>query len=563
MGTQLSALKNSHGEGAERTHFAATEAALAAVLNKEEKTRSEKHKGPSALQVCSRLVRRSIHEAYYVSCRVLGQGSGGSIYGARSKLTGRECCIKFFQKNARSLGVTAARNTRLKIRNEINVHLRVDHPNIVRLLEIYEDEKQLAVVIEYCSGGDLFSHLSTRGRFPEQHVRPLVHQMLLVLCYLHAHNVVHRDLRLEKWVFATDRSQAGCAPGAPVPVGALKLVDLGHAKLWSEKTRRMEAACGSLPYASPDVLVGGYTQACDLWSLGVMTYMLLCGHPPFHGRQQSLVSQILSGAYSTSTPGWEGVSDAARDFVERLMDVDSVRRMTAHEAFTHVWLASVKPPVDVPLPSDFLTSVKKFAVGSSVRRAILTTMAYSVTPEAAGGLDQLFFSWCKTPRGTIQLDEFMASMKSHFAFLDVPQIVEFFEALDSSHDGEISYNDFLAVMLSAELENDVHLLTHTFHKWDADRSGYISLDDLRVLLGDRYREDALEEMMQELDANGNGHIDLDEFIAAVCDDDFDSESRDDSSAYRAVGAGARRPILNISASAEKALVQYHRGRRRR
>ncbi|KFG57509.1 calcium-dependent protein kinase CDPK4A [Toxoplasma gondii RUB] len=538
MGTQLSALKVARTEAIERGGFAHIETAEASVLRQEEKRGNEKNREPSAFQVCSRLVRGSIHKDYDVSCRVVGQGASGLLYAARSRLTGRECCVKFFQKAG---ACRPSRTAILKIRNEVNVRVRVDHPNIARLIEIYEDEKQLALVLEYCPGGDLFSHLCDRGRFPEQTARVIVQQMLAVLCYLHAHDVVHRDLRLEKWVLATQHDGSGF----PFLAGPVKLVDLGNATVWSNKSKKMDVACGALAYASPDMLVGRYTQACDLWSLGVIAYRLLSGHSPFHGRQQALVSQILSGAYTTNTLGWKGVSKEARDFVERLMDVDPVRRMTVNEALNHVWIASLESKNDVPLSLDFLTAVEKFARCSKLRRANLTMMAYSVTSEAAGGLDKLFFAFCKSPKATLGLDEFISAMKTQFPFLDIGQVVRLFQAMDSSCENEISYNDFLAVMLKPQLEKEEFLLLHTLRKWDADHSGFISLDDLRVLLGDRYSNDALEDMMHDCDINGDGHIDFDEFIEAVRnEDDFESDSRDGYADFLASPAAGRRVAID-------------------
>ncbi|PHJ23275.1 calcium-dependent protein kinase cdpk4a, partial [Cystoisospora suis] len=231
--------------------------------------------------------------------------------------------------------------------------------------------------------------------------------MLLTLAYLHSHDVVHRDLRLEKWVFASQVLQD--TTERPGSLGAVKLVDLGSAKHWINKKKTMNAACGTLPYASPDMLVGGYTEACDIWSLGVIAYMMLAGHPPFHSKtREDLVSQILSGRYSTRLPSWEGISDQARDFVRCLLDIDPVLR--------------------------------RYASCSKLKRVILTMMAYSVTTEEAGGLGKIFFLFCKSPTGTIHLDEFICVMKAHFPFLVVSEIVDLFEALDSTQDKEIYYN---------------------------------------------------------------------------------------------------------------------------
>lgn len=152
--------------------------------------------------------------------------------------------------------------------------MEVDHPNIIKFYEVYADHKYYRLVMEYCEGGELFEHLQKKGHFSEGESAQVIKQLLKAIKHLHDMNVAHRDLKPEN-VILTNK-------GSKVHV---KLIDFGLSKFHQENDgTHMNTKLGTPYYVSPEVLEGKYDKRCDLWSLGVMTYMLLVGYPPFNGK---------------------------------------------------------------------------------------------------------------------------------------------------------------------------------------------------------------------------------------------------------------------------------------
>merc|ERR1719181_1759331 len=181
--------------------------------------------------------------------------------------------------------------------------------------------------MECLDGGELYGRLAQMKVFPESLAAETTRQMLRAIGYLHSHNVVHRDLKLENFLYQSDEKSQ------------LKLIDFGFAKVWDPSTLMM-SSCGSIAYVSPDVLTGkGYTDKCDLWSLGVIVWMLLAGYPPFHGDERTMMTKIKSGQADWSHKSrWKPVSEEAVDFVQKLLKKDPDQRPDAQEALKHAWL---------------------------------------------------------------------------------------------------------------------------------------------------------------------------------------------------------------------------------
>uniref|UniRef100_A0A0G4HV92 non-specific serine/threonine protein kinase n=1 Tax=Chromera velia CCMP2878 TaxID=1169474 RepID=A0A0G4HV92_9ALVE len=231
----------------------------------------------------SRIQYKNIHEQYEFDKKVLGTGFSGPVKLAVDKQTGRKVAVKPFIKAG------AKRDRVILLKNEAEIYLSIDHPNIAKLLEIYEDDEAVYLVMEYCSGRELYSRLVEKKQYTEYIAAETTKQMLDALAYLHSHNIVHRDLKLENWLYESEGEDA-----------PLKLIDFGFSKVWNPTmSRKMHLTCGSIHYVSPDTLSRSYTNKCDLWSLGVLVYMLLVGYQPFWGaNDDELIEKICRGEYS-------------------------------------------------------------------------------------------------------------------------------------------------------------------------------------------------------------------------------------------------------------------------
>eukprot|EP00971_Amphidinium_carterae_P171385 3397522-Amphidinium_carterae.1 len=173
-------------------------------------------------------------------------------------------------------------------------------------------------------GKELFDRVTERKRFTEYDAAEAVRQMLLAVNYLHSNGIVHRDLRLENFLYDKLGSDH------------LKLIDFGFSKVW-DPTVKMQCSCGTLSYAAPEVVQKSYTNKCDLWSVGVMAFILLSGYMPFTGSQDRMTEDILAGKFVLKPECWNGIQDGL-EFVQALLTVDPDKRLSASDALNHIWI---------------------------------------------------------------------------------------------------------------------------------------------------------------------------------------------------------------------------------
>jgi len=261
-----------------------------------------------------------LEDDYTLSSTVLGKGECGEVIMATRK--GGDSQQRYAVKTYALAGIEPKRLSMLL--SEVETFLYVDHPHIARLYGIYESTEQLHFVMESMEGGMLLDRFRVKGPFPEAEAIDTVWQILLALNYIHLHNIVHRDVKLDNFVYDHEGS---CH---------LKLIDFGFSKIFSSNTR-MRKTFGTLLYVAPEVLEKSYTCQCDLWSLGVTTFALLAGHFPFMGND--LRSRIKDGRYDWKPEQWRGISEDAVDFVKSLLQVDPQQRLTAQAALEHRWIA--------------------------------------------------------------------------------------------------------------------------------------------------------------------------------------------------------------------------------
>jgi serine/threonine protein kinase len=288
---------------------------------------------------------------------ILGFGSFSTVYAGETR-TGESLAVKRVQlQNADDVA-------RRRLKREIRILSAMDHPNIVQLHRVIEDADCVSLVQEQCTGGELFDFVNDFQTFhangerswrrtnttemltiTEEHIAKMVRQILLAVDYMHSCNVVHRDLKLEN-VMLTVPFSVNSDP-------MIKIVDLGFSREWTGDND-MFTACGSTLYLAPEVLTAkatgrGYGRECDLWAVGVMTYILLCCRPPFSGATSADVGRAIhKGAYTY--PDYALVSEEARELIRGLLEVDPAKRLTAKEALKSKWIASVEPPDSTQVP---------------------------------------------------------------------------------------------------------------------------------------------------------------------------------------------------------------------
>jgi len=264
---------------------------------------------------------KSVHDDYDVK-ELIGSGNFSKVYLGVEKKTSEKFAIKMIDKKL-------VENTRLE--NEIQILKKVNHKNIISLKDIYETQSKLYLVMELVTGGELFNKIVEIGAYSESIAKDLVRQILHGVKYLHSLNIAHRDLKPTNLLLKSSESNE------------IKIADFGLSKILGPDSM-MQTACGTPIYVAPEVLKGdGYDKEVDLWSVGVIMYILLCGFPPFFDDGENmgqLFEQIMAGDFDFPDPYWTDIDESAKNLIEHLLVVDPSKRYTADQALAHTWLQS-------------------------------------------------------------------------------------------------------------------------------------------------------------------------------------------------------------------------------
>ncbi|XP_017853715.1 calcium/calmodulin-dependent protein kinase type 1 isoform X3 [Drosophila busckii] len=315
----------------------------------------------------------SIEEKYNLH-GLLGTGAFSEVRLAESKETpGEHFAVKIIDKKA-------LKGKEESLENEIRVLRRLTHPNIVQLLETYEDKAKVYLVMELVTGGELFDRIVEKGSYTEKDASHLIRQILEAVDYMHEQGVVHRDLKPENLLYySTDDDSK------------IMISDFGLSKM--EDSGIMATACGTPGYVAPEVLAQKpYGKAVDVWSIGVISYILLCGYPPFYDENDAnLFAQILKGEFEFDSPYWDEISDSAKQFIKNLMCVTVEKRFTCKQALAHPWISgneasskNIHGTVSEQLKKNFAKSRWKQAYYAATVIRQMQRMALSSNNSATG-----------------------------------------------------------------------------------------------------------------------------------------------------------------------------------
>jgi len=254
----------------------------------------------------------------------LGRGAFSIVYLATHKPTGSQHAVKVINK--KDLGKDYEKNLKM----EVDILKKVNHPNIIALKELFDTPDKLYLVMELVTGGELFDKIVEKGSYTESEASQLVRRIVSAVDYLHNMGIVHRDLKPENLLLKRPDNDLEVA-----------IADFGLSKIVGQQMM-MQTACGTPSYVAPEVLnASGYGKEVDMWSIGVITYILLCGFPPFYGDTvPEIFEQIMEANFDYPEEYWGSITKEAKDFINKLLVVDAEKRLSATDALRHPWLAS-------------------------------------------------------------------------------------------------------------------------------------------------------------------------------------------------------------------------------
>ena len=460
----------------------------------------------------------------YIISKSLGEGGYGNVVKVIHKNTGQVRAMKIIPKNNLQPGYTEQ-----EIFREINILKKLEHPYIMKLYEFYSDEEFFYLINEFCNEGDLSEKLQKVGRFDEKLVKLLMFQIFSAVLYLHSNNVIHGDLKLENVMvdnisyeedkkkmdnnrlsfnkrlsFVTSykidiqniqnvlkEEEMNLNKYEHIKNFEIKLIDFGAAKIFTKYKKQFDDTVGTLVYCSPEVLKNNYDSKCDIWSCGVIMYILLSGKIPFAGDNETeIIKSIMNKKVSFDSSFFNNVSEEAKDLIEKCLVYHKSKRLNAKEALSHPFFK-----IDIDLNNFFqedltveinqvLIRMKKFSTESKFHQAILVFLAYNYAEKRlTQKLKHIFFYINKSMDGRIKPKELLNVFQENKMRITKDEVMKIIKSVDFNNSGAIEYEEFIRIALPKEdLFTDVNL-KEAFDLFDINKKGIITVNDMKEVLG--------------------------------------------------------------------------------
>ncbi|WVZ73018.1 hypothetical protein U9M48_021385 [Paspalum notatum var. saurae] len=437
--------------------------------------------------------------------RKLGQGQFGTTYLCTELSTGTALACKSIAK--RKLLTPEDVDD---VRREIQImHHLAGHASIVTIKGAYEDALYVHIVMELCEGGELFDRIVRRGYFSERKAAEIARVIVGVVEACHSLGVMHRDLKPENFLLVLNDEEEEI-------MGGLKAIDFGLS-VFFKPGQVFTDVVGSPYYVAPEVLCKHYGPEADVWTAGVIIYILLSGVPPFWAdTQQGIFDAVLRGAIDFDSDPWPAVSASAKDLIRGMLRSPPAHRLTAHQVLCHPWIcdnAAVAP--DRPLDPAVLSRLKHFSAMNRLKKMALRVIATSLSEEELAGLKEMFKAMDTDASGAITFDELKEGLRRHGSNLGESEIRDLMDAADVDRSGTIDYDEFIAATVHmSKLDREEHLLA-AFAYFDKDGSGYITVDELEQACREHNMADVVDDIIREVDQDNDGRIDYAEFVAMM------------------------------------------------
>ncbi|CAM8913059.1 hypothetical protein QQ045_032009 [Rhodiola kirilowii] len=439
----------------------------------------------------------------YVLGRELGRGEFGITYLCTDRETKEDLACKSISKKKLRTAVDIE-----DVRREVQIMSTLpDHPNIVKLRATYEDNENVHIVMELCQGGELFDRIVARGHYTERAAANVARTIMEVVKMCHDNGVIHRDLKPENFLFANKKEHS-----------ALKAIDFGLSVFFKPGERFSEIV-GSPYYMAPEVLKRNYGPEVDVWSAGVILYILLCGVPPFWAEsEQGVALSILRGFIDFKREPWPQISESAKSLVQQMLKPDPNERLTAQQVLEHPWLHDSKKAPNVPLGDIVRSRLRQFSVMNRFKKRAMQVIAEHLSVEQSEVIRDMFTLMDTDNDGKVSYEELRDGLKKVGSKLDEPEIKLLMEVADVDKNGVLDYGEFVAVTIHLQrMEND-ELIRKAFMFFDKDESGYIELKELEDALADESGvtdSEVLNGIMREVDTDKDGRISYEEFVVMM------------------------------------------------
>ncbi|XP_039026098.1 calcium-dependent protein kinase 28-like isoform X2 [Hibiscus syriacus] len=470
--------------------------------NPKEKAHSRKQSGNVPCGKRTDFGYRKDFDTRYTTGKLLGHGQFGYTYVAIDKENGDRVAVKKIDKEKMVLPIAVE-----DVKREVKILKALKgHENVVQFYDAFEDASYVYIAMELCEGGELLDRILAKkdSRYSEKDAAVVVRQMLKVAAECHLHGLVHRDMKPENFLFKSTREDS-----------PLKATDFGLSD-FIRPGKRFQDIVGSAYYVAPEVLKRKSGPESDVWSIGVITYILLCGKRPFWNKtEDGIFKEVLRNKPDFRRKPWPTISDSAKDFVKKLLVKDPRARLTAAQALSHPWVREGGDASEIPVDISVLSNMRQFVKYSRLKQFALRALASTLNEEEIADLRDQFDAIDVDKNGSISLEEMRQALAK-----DVPwkmkdsRVLEILQAIDSNTDGLVDFTEFVAATLHVNQmeEHDSQKWQMrsqaAFEKFDVDGDGFITTEELRLHTG---LKGSIDPLLEEADIDKDGKISLSEF----------------------------------------------------
>ena len=443
----------------------------------------------------------------YKVIQKLGDGAYGTVYLATNLMTKQKVAMKKIDK------VKDNEIDDMEIKNEIDILRKLDHPNIVKIIEFYSASKAYYIITDYCSCGELYNQI--KFQYNEYQLSVLFYQVFSGLYYLHSKNIVHRDLKLENILI----SEMELDKKTNKKYFWIKIIDFGTAKIF-EKNKNEKTVIGSSYYIAPEVLQKNYNEKCDTWSAGVILYMLIVGRAPFDGKNDDeIIDNIKKGKFNDKHKKLLNASSEVQDLVKNLLKVNVKKRFSASDALKHPWFKKFNAKaiyfnIDKEQIIIYLNRLRKYQINSKFQQMVLAFITHNI-PDSKETKDSLkiFRMFDTDDDGKLTMDELYKGLINYFDENIIKnEINDIFLLLDGGNRGFIEYEEFLRATIDQKTLLSEENLVYAFNFFDKGNKGKLSVDKIKkFFVDDKVSEDVFKSIFNEIDSNEDGEIDFGEF----------------------------------------------------
>ena len=404
---------------------------------------------------------------YYKFQDVLGGGHFGSVRKAykRQEEPRKYYAVKSIAKK------NLSKDDLINLSREVEIISQLDHPNIIKFLETYQDKYYFHLVMELCEGKEVFEKIIQEGCLTELKVCQVLYKVLVAINYCHTIGISHRDIKPENILFQTADNDS-----------EIKLIDFGLSKKYSLE-EKMHTILGTPYYVAPEVLSGEYDQKCDIWSIGAIAHIMLTGQPPFNGKNnQEIFKKILTQEGKFEGEQWENLSEASIDFIKRCFIKCPDQRISASIALQHKWFDQIKNKQEHinSINQDILQNLKNFNQPKQFKKLVLRFLLNDISQIELHDLKEAFFAIDVKNQGFITMEQLETTFSKANIVFSKEELMKIFKR--NEKDGKIDYSEF--IIASSNLNNNVsrEKLNLAFKYFDIDQNEIIDINDLRNCL---------------------------------------------------------------------------------